>query len=336
MNQTGEDIYRKIKFNFGLYKSKKDYAVVRKDDNGNKRRYLCGVASGTGIDAHGERLTEKCIAGLHDQAISASILATADLHGKGATDDVGKLTYSKILKNGDWYIEVRLYDEYDGFDKGSRTLEVADKIWWQVTGTGPYKDDPKQKGFSIEGYIPSKDDILSMDQDGGSRVINKIKLQFVTIVPDPAYKSSIIQSIQKALGEKTIYAVRKEAGKEFHKIIREKDDIREYWDTRFDLDSALEEMLRRIMEGDDYDKRSSLEAVFTEYQNSVINLMLENPEAYGGSDPKTSPDDVSTVSQSEEEPATEDDRSDALDQEDKERLKKIKQRISSVRIKKKE
>lgn len=90
------------------------------------------------------------------------------------------------------------------------------------------------------------------------------------------------------------------------------------------------------MEDPEYDKKSSLEAVFQEYSNSVINIILSNLGAYADSDPDTSPDDDMNVDNSGDEPSPAEESSSALDQEDKNRLKKIKERISSVRVKKKE
>ena len=85
-----EDARKAIQFHFLPYKlDEKKFAIEKADDDGKKRRYLCGIASGLKIDEHGERMTKKCIDSFMKQANSGEILLYPDAHGIKATEDVG-------------------------------------------------------------------------------------------------------------------------------------------------------------------------------------------------------------------------------------------------------
>ena len=109
MPDTKSNNQNKITFHFHPYEVKKGdfskYAVEKQDDEGRKRRYVCGIASGTQVDGHGERMTEKCIKSFMEQANSGDILLYPDPHGIKSTDDIGILKKANILGDGDWYTE---------------------------------------------------------------------------------------------------------------------------------------------------------------------------------------------------------------------------------------
>lgn len=50
-------------------------AVEKADTEGVKHKYIYGISSGTGIDQHGERMTENCIKSFMDQFNSGNISA---------------------------------------------------------------------------------------------------------------------------------------------------------------------------------------------------------------------------------------------------------------------
>ena len=101
------------------------------------------------IDAHNDRMSKECIEDFINQTQEKDVTLYVN-HGKDFSSDIGILENSKILENGDWYTEYRLYDESDSVPKSD--IELADKIWKQANGLPPYKTK-RQFGFSIEGYI---------------------------------------------------------------------------------------------------------------------------------------------------------------------------------------
>jgi len=259
---------QQIKFYFHPDSIENNLHVIEKDIAGVKKRYLRGIASGPDVDGHGERITENCVKSFHEQANSGDVLLYADKHDVKYTDDIGVLTKSDITPAGDWAVEFRLYDSGDGV--GPSTLERADKLWKQVNGFPPYKA-PKQKGFSIEGYIP-EGGILTMSQDG-RRVIDKVDLDGCVVVPRPAYQTSVAHAIYKALGE------------DIHKTARStlssKVDLTQtrgnYYKQYFSFTEALETSIDEVMTDPDVlTKKDRLNALFDEYRDLMVDLIINN------------------------------------------------------------
>lgn len=254
----------------------KNHVVEKADSEGRKRRYLKGITSGTKIDGHGERITQKCIKSFHEQASSGDILLYADKHGVAYTDDLGILTESSITPMGEWETEFRLYDQYD--DVGQNTLERSDTLWKQINGFPPYKK-PKQKGFSIEGYIPDNG-ILAMDNDG-KRVIDDVILDGVVCVPRPAYKTSVAQALYKALDEIPPWKIEKANENAFKKNLITDDLKNNYYRSRYLYQDRLEEQIDIIMGNDDIsDKEQLLKNLFSEYSDAMIDLIMESDSVF--------------------------------------------------------
>jgi hypothetical protein len=263
---------QEIKFLFHPYKfeDKKHY-LEKSDSNGSKRRFLKGIASGEKTDGHGERLTQKAIKSMQDQANSGDILLYADVHGIKGTDDIGRIESSEISPNGDWIIEARLYDEVDGI--GSNTMERVDKLWKQINGLPPYRF-AKAKGFSIEGFIPD-DGIVEMAQDG-RRVIDNVILDGVVTVPRPAYQTSIANAIYKALNETPPWMIEK-AADSFKSIIATDEIQNNYYKKRFQFQDLLEERIENIMLSDNIkEKDRALTALFDGYKEAMIELITQS------------------------------------------------------------
>lgn len=252
----------------------KSHAIL-KEDGGNERRYLTGIASGLDIDGHGERMTEAAVKSFQEQSKSGNILLYEGQHGVNFVDDIGKLVDSNVTESGEWVCEFRLYDELDNM--GGVTLEKADKLWRQVNGIAPY-DHPLQKGFSIEGEIP-EGGIVSMDMSG-KRIIDDVTLDGVVVVPRPAYKDSIATAVYKALGLKTPWKIRKNLTHTLQEKIDEEDARDAYFKRKFQLDSALEEEIRGIMIQTFPDLREPLNMVFDEYRDLMVRLIMESEDMF--------------------------------------------------------
>jgi len=266
------DMQKKIQFLFHPSDIENNNHVVEKSENGKKRRYLKGIASGTQVDGQGERITQNCIKSFQDQANKGDILLYADRHGVAYTADIGILTKSEILPVGDWAVEFRLYDEADAV--GANTMETTDKMWRQLNGLPPYTT-PKQKGFSIEGYIP-ENGILSMSQDG-KRVIDQVILDGAVVVPRPAYRTSVAQAVYKALDEMAPWNIEKAIGNTFRNLIATEEIQNSYYRKRFQFQDRLEEQIETIMVTDSMiDKKEILEKLFNEYSEAMIELVLQS------------------------------------------------------------
>lgn len=275
---------KKIKFVFHPYNYESKGHIVEKEENGKQRRYIEGIASGMKTDALGEKMTAKCIKSFMDQANSGDILLYPDVHGIRASEDIGILKEARIFDSGDWWISNRLYDEDDGI--GTHKKEIIDTLWKQMCGSPPYSK-PKQKGFSIEGYIPPGGIIeAEMDQVGNmrNRVMDNVLLDGVVLVPRPAYKSSIATAVFKALGELTpefADNVRKSIKGELANKIQE-DQLRDqYYKKKWDIQDALETSIEKIMRrSKDERKEEQIKILFDEYSKFMTDLIIESESLF--------------------------------------------------------
>jgi len=262
---------RSIKFLF-YSKTPKGTRTVEKDEGGRKRRYFEGVSSGIALDGHGERMTEKAIQSFMRQANQGNILLYGDLHNFAYSQDIGKLVACNVDESGDWVTSYRLYDEADGV--GPVKLEHIADIWKQANGLPPY-DVPRSFGFSIEGSIP--DNGIAFMDDGGRRVIDDVKLDGTLLTPNPAYRSSVAQAVQKALGIPTASEIRKTL---LGGVRREKAENRDYYDECFQLEDALAEEVRTIMRAGERDADDRLRSVFAEYSGLMVENIQRHPEVF--------------------------------------------------------
>lgn len=262
---------RAIQFHFG---QPADSSAVEKDAASGKRKYLTGVATGLKQDQTGERVTEKCIDSIVRQAQAGDVLLFPDVHGMGDSKDIGILESFRVLDNGDWYVEFRLYDASDGV--GQDTLETIDKIWKQINGLPPYKK-PRKKGFSIEGYIPTENGLIKRDQ---YNQIDEIVLQGAIITPIPAYKDSVAHAVYKALGERSPWAIRKDIKSRLYDAMIEKETRDDFERERWDIGAALDDVIKETMTGDLPDKEGALRIAFDEYRDLMVDLILKSAAIY--------------------------------------------------------
>ena len=266
-----------IKFHFHPYKYDENQHVIEKaDSEGRQRRYLAGISSGLNVDAHGERMSEKCIGSFMNQANSGDILLFPDAHGIQESNDIGILNKAEILPTGDWYTEFRLYDEHDNV--GPVKLEKSDTIWKQMNGLPPYQRK-RQKGFSIEGIIPDTAIIASSVTELDRSVIDDVMLDGVVLVPRPAYKDSIATAVYKALGETTPY--RRES---IQTTIRENVELQDiednYYKYKWQYLDALEQNIELIMTKVNNNKSEELQILFDEYSRLMTNLILNSERMF--------------------------------------------------------
>jgi len=275
----------KISFHFHPYDfENKNHAVEKTEGDGQKRRYLEGIASGVKTDQHGERMTDKCIKSFMEQANSGDILLYPDVHGIRASEDIGILKEAKVLPGGDWWISSKLHDGKDGI--GSHKSEIIETLWKQQCGLPPYTK-PKQKGFSIEGLMP-EGSILGgeTDQAGNikKRIIDNVVLDGVVLVPRPAYKDSISSAVYKALGELPPdfeKNVRKSVKEELQQKIKEEELRNKYYDKKWDVNDALESQIEKVMRREnDNRKEEQLRLIFEEYSTIMLKLIMESEELF--------------------------------------------------------
>lgn len=264
-------VQKRISFYCHPYNFEKSEHTVEKDSSaGVKGRYLKGIASGSKIDGTGERITEKAVKSMQSQAMKGDILLYADRHNVMHSNDIGKMVSQQILPNGDWLVEFKLYEPSDGM--GANTDETVNKIWKQLKGLPPYTK-PRQRGFSIEGFIPDNG-ILQMDSEGGSRIIDDVQLDGVVLVTRPAYETSIASAIYKALEEIPPWQVRKNISSSLTDALYLEEQQDNFYRQRYRIQDALEREIEKAMTaGAD---RNTLGILFQEYAGLMIDLLLKS------------------------------------------------------------
>ena len=268
-----------LKFYGDRYKTENEGLLTKADETGKQRRYIAGVTTGEVEDLEGERMTKACVDDMVKQAEESQILLYPDEHGIKRSNDIGILTKSQRLENGDWYTEYRLYDKYDNI--GNNKLEKIDTIWRQMKGEQPYKK-PMQNGFSIEGAIPEDGIIEAQKDENGNltnRVINKVILDGVCLVPRQAYPHSIASAVYKSLGElppKKKTELRKGFDAVFSNVSRKEESSERYYETRWQLQDALDQTVENIMRINRPSKAEELEMAFNSYKQHMVTLILEN------------------------------------------------------------
>jgi len=281
---------RKISFSFFPYNwetinTKNEYLIEKADSGNHKRRYICGVATGMQVDKHGERLTKNAINSILNQCNSGDLLLYGDVHGIRDNEDIGILDKAELLPNGDLKTDFRLYDELDNL--GDEIVKKNDKLWRKMNGLPPYTKR-RQKGFSIEGYVP-ENRIITMDEKGGKRVIDDVLLDGVILVPKPAY-NSVTEAVCKCLGDlspKVEEKVKKSFNTKLSDLMNQKELSNQYFNKKYDIETALDEAIKEIMTDNFDNKQERLDLIFDEYKSMVIGLIINSASLFQKEDNET-------------------------------------------------
>lgn len=234
------------------------------------RRYLGGVSSGLAEDAHGERMTKTAIDSFMEQANSGDILLYPDVHKIRKSNDIGILEKAQILDNGDWWTEYRLYDEQD-LDPNLHNTKLAtiDTLWRQLRGDKPYKN-PHRFGFSIEGKT-SENGIISTPMN---KAINEVMLDGVVMVPEPAYRTSVAQAIEKALD-----GVFVSKGNSISSRLIQDESMDDLYEKRYQIEHAFNDLVAECLErGGSYEE---LARYFDDYRDSMIPILMQTSGVAG-------------------------------------------------------
>ena len=166
----------------------------------------------------------------------------------------------------------------DELNTGVGTLSKIDKLWKQVNGLKPYTSR-KQKGFSIEGFVPDEKDILYTSANG-KRIINNITLQGVIVTPNPAYTCSVAGAFYKALGD-TLPQASAKITSSFLTVISDGEIQNAYYRKRYIYQDALEQVIEDVMNHPEIrDKKVELNRIFDEFKNSMIELITQSASVF--------------------------------------------------------
>lgn len=171
-------------------------AYEREDAEGGTHMYIQGLASGVGLDHHGERMAKSAIDAFAKAVEEGTYLPNGELsliplrsgHRKEWDDILGYVTKAEIDSDYNLWIEAEL-DE-----TSSHARDLFAKLSRPVQ---PKK--PLQLGFSVGGKIKKAGFEFDEATKGRVRVIEDVMLREISVVGSPAYPTAYVEALEKSV-----------------------------------------------------------------------------------------------------------------------------------------
>ena len=183
---------------------------IVKDEDGNEveERYIEGVASGTELDKHGDRMAPSAIESMA-KSLKQHVINLNNEHDTSWSGELGDITKLTISDNDDLEIKSKLNE-----------MSSAKDLWYAITGQN------KKLGLSIGGYVKDYEMIKEGEGDDAKwiRLYKKIDLDHIAVTSSPAYPKSWVSNIAKSVkdnDEKLLKKVKKEKRNKKEKRMRE-------------------------------------------------------------------------------------------------------------------
>lgn len=167
----------------------------RIDSDGVSHMYIAGLASGTGIDHHNERMSETAIQAFAKAVEEGMYLPNGELsliplrsgHRKEWDDILGYVTKAEVDSDNNLWIEAEL-------DENSST---ARDLFAKLNAPAKAKR-PLQLGFSVGGRIKEAGYEFNTITKEKIRVIKDVLLREISVVGSPAYPTAYVEAFSKA------------------------------------------------------------------------------------------------------------------------------------------
>ena len=162
---------------------------------GDTKRYIAGIASGTGIDRDSERMADTAIDAFKkaiDDGIVLpdgkwSLIPLRSGHRREWDDVLGWVTKAEIDNDQNLWIEAEL-DE----------TSVASDLYRKLT-QGEKPGRPVQLGFSVAGRVVAADYEWNAELNKKVRVFKDVRLTEISVVGSPAYPTAYVEALQKSV-----------------------------------------------------------------------------------------------------------------------------------------
>jgi len=187
-----------------------------KDEKGNEveERYLDGVASGTELDLHGDRMAPSAIESMA-KSLKQHVVNLNNEHDTSWSSEIGDISQLTVSKNNDLEIKAKL-----------NKMSTANDLWYALT------EQNKKLGLSIGGYV--KDYEMVKEGKGKEakwvRLYKKIDLDHIAVTSRPAYPKAWVSNIAKSIKEEDEERMIMKIKKENKKKSRESQKRREFKD----------------------------------------------------------------------------------------------------------
>ena len=263
---------------FKIFTGAIDAWTVKKGES--EKRKLRGIASGTSLDAEGDRMSESALRLMEKQIVGLTLHKD---HVFNVDNTIGHFVNAKVLSSPDGDVrELWVEAELEPFDVNPDAKRIFEKI---KSGT--------RLGFSVAGILREWERIES--KDGNERfLITDIELLSVDLVTIPAYRASqgSLSAVQEGksagLSKSDVY-VCKQIGNVIREVESEKIEIQNEADEIEDVDSRLaalelklEELEKAVMKGVDKADSPDVDlAKLVERIERIESAVVEPPKSKG-------------------------------------------------------
>jgi len=186
---------------------------IVKDEDGNEveERYIEGVASGTELDKHGDRMAPSAIESMA-KSLKQHVINLNNEHDTSWSGELGDITKLTISDNDDLEIKSKLNE-----------MSSAKDLWYAIT------EQNKKLGLSIGGYVKDYEMVKEGEGDDAKwvRLYKKIDLDHIAVTSRPAYPKSWVSNIAKSVKDNDEVLLRKVKKEEKSKRSQKEKRMRE-------------------------------------------------------------------------------------------------------------
>ena len=172
--------------------------IKDKDGNEVEERYLDGVASGTDLDLHGDRMSPSAIESMA-KSLKQHVINLNNEHDTSWSSEIGDINELTVTDKNDLTIKAKL-----------NKMSTANDLWYALT------EQNKKLGLSIGGYV--KDYEMVKEGEGKDekwvRLYKKIDLDHIAVTSRPAYPKAWVSNIAKSINEENDRVLIKKIKKE--------------------------------------------------------------------------------------------------------------------------
>ena len=236
------------RFKFTIPIIKTSVKIVKdKDGNEIEERYVEGIASGTELDLHGDRMAPSAIESMA-KSLKQHVIALNAEHDTSWLGELGDIDKLEIAENNDLGIKAKLNE-----------MSSAKDLWYALI------EKNKKLGLSIGGYVKDYETVKEGKGDDAKwvRLYKEIDLDHIAVTSSPAYPKSWVSSIAKSVKKNDRKLIKKVKKKKKEKSIRSQKDKK--------LRTLARKIVKRIqsMEAD-----LLLELTYTGLQSCDESLLL--------------------------------------------------------------
>jgi len=220
------------RFKFAIPILKTSVKIVKdKDGNEVEERYLDGVASGTDLDLHGDRMAPSAIESMA-KSLKQHVINLNNEHDTSWSSEIGDINELTVTDNNNLTIKAKL-----------NKMSTANDLWYALT------EQNKKLGLSIGGYV--KDYEMVKEGEGKDekwvRLYKKIDLDHIAVTSRPAYPKAWVSNIAKSINEENDKLLIKKIKKENKEKSRRNEQRKQFTELARSIVRSIQNMEADIL-----------------------------------------------------------------------------------------